>query len=677
MMYKLKTVDVWDTLLRRDCHPECIKLATAAHVHFALQGCFKPNYQSLRAIYQARVDTEMQLAHAARDLGKDEEYEIVNVLGHWLSTILTEEYDTALPARFAEFELAVEVARTSPDPDIEAFLARYPAERTMFLSDFYMSASMLQRLLESNGLGHLIKEGISSCDVGLNKRSGALFKYVHETMGITPDEQVHIGDNAWSDVESPAQIGVLGVSFVPDHSHNARLQRESLFSSRSDLFQHLRTLQNQVIDSHLGTRGDKEAAAFRLGVEAAPLFIGQGLWIAEQAITQRLDKIFFLTREGEFFRRVYEELFPRLEIYGHPLPPHDDLEVSRLSTFVASMEHVTPQEFERIWSLNRSQKVAGLFSTLGLQSSEYSTLLSELGLQLNDVIENPEANEKLARLIAAPAFNNAIKKKIQQQRELLSEYLVNKGVVGSDKIGVVDIGWRGTIQDNLARTLPTSHIHGMYLGLRKVINPQSANVTKSAYGANELTDSDTGHLFEAFSVLEMLCTSDQGSVEQYVRPEDHVIAQRNVSLEENSSYDQFSRHFQDGVVLSAKIWGPYLERYVVFAEELRESALSVWKKLSISPNADLAKLFIETPQHDVFGFGEIFQKNRAPSLSTILLSPFAKNSRREVIDYIRRVQWTSAVKQLQDIGPIHRSLLVGLFMTANAIKRYRMKSRRR
>ncbi|MGY4659354.1 FMN phosphatase YigB (HAD superfamily) [Pseudomonas chlororaphis] len=370
MMYKLKTVDVWDTLLRRDCHPECIKLATAAHVHFALQGCFKPNYQSLWAIYQARVDTEMQLAHAARDLGKDEEYEIVNVLGHWLSTILTEEYDTALPARFAEFELAVEVARTSPDPDIEAFLARYPAERTMFLSDFYMSASMLQRLLESNGLGHLIKEGISSCDVGLNKRSGALFKYVHETMGITPDEQVHIGDNAWSDVESPAQIGVLGVSFVPEHSHNARLHRESLFSSRSDLFQHLRTLQNQVIDSHLGTLGDKEAAAFRLGVEAAPLFIGQGLWIAEQAITQRLDKIFFLTREGEFFRRVYEELFPRLEIYGHPLPPHDDLEVSRLSTFVASMEHVTPQEFERIWSLNRSQKVAGLFSTLGLQSSE-------------------------------------------------------------------------------------------------------------------------------------------------------------------------------------------------------------------------------------------------------------------------------------------------------------------
>jgi len=675
MMYKLKTVDVWDTLLRRNCHPECIKLATAAHVHFLLFGKFKAEYQTVWSIYQARVDTELRLAHAARDLGKDEEYEIVDVLGHWLTLVLAEPYDSTLPGLAAQYELTVEMARTSPDPDIEAFLANYPSEKTMFLSDFYMPAPMLQRLIEKNGLGHLVAGGVSSCDVGLNKRSGALFKYVHETSGIQPHEHVHIGDNAWSDVESPAQFGIRGISFVPEHSHNARLQHESLLSSRSDFFQHLRALQNQALQSRLGSSSEKSAAAFRMGVEAAPLFMGQGLWVAEQAISQQLDKLFFLTREGEFFRRVYERLFPSLEIYGHSLPPHAELEVSRLSTFVASMSDVTPHEFERIWRLNRSQKVSGLFSTLGLDVDDFSSVLEEVGLGTNEVVENPQSDVRLIKLIAAPVFQVAVRKKIQEQRELLTEYLAQKGIVDADKVGVVDIGWRGTIQDNLARILPASHIHGMYLGLRKVINPQPSNVTKSAYGADELIDADTAQLFEVFGALEMLCNSDKGSAECYIKDGGRVVAKRSISIEENSSYEQFSKHFQEGVLFAAEIWGPYLERYVVSAEDMRELGLAVWRKLSTNPDADLAKTFIDTPQHDVFGFGDIFQKNRVPSLSSIFLSPFLKAPRREVIDYIRRVQWTSAVKQLQDIGFLHRSVLVMLFIAANAYRRYRLKSR--
>ena len=33
-MTALRLFDVWDTLLRRRCHPDEVKLATAAHVYF-------------------------------------------------------------------------------------------------------------------------------------------------------------------------------------------------------------------------------------------------------------------------------------------------------------------------------------------------------------------------------------------------------------------------------------------------------------------------------------------------------------------------------------------------------------------------------------------------------------------------------------------------------------------
>ncbi|QHD02570.1 hydrolase [Pseudomonas sp. S04] len=677
MIYKIKTVDVWDTLLRRDCHPECIKLATAAHVYFELLGHFKPPYTGYWDIYRARVETEARLAREAREANKDEEYEIVHVLKEWLKTILLSSSDESLPQRFADYELSVEVRHTFQDPDIEEFLKLHSAERTIFLSDFYMSSDMLKHLLEQKGLSHLFEDGVSSCDVGLNKRSGTLFKHVHEVFGITPHEHVHVGDHPWSDVESPAQLGVTGISFVPEKSHADRKERESLFVSREALFQHLRQLSIQAMAPSILARQKTESTAFRFGVEAAPLFVGFALWIAEQAIAQRLDQVFFLTREGEFFRRIYEIIFPDQTLFGHQLPAYAELEVSRLSTFVASMEDISKDEFNRIWRLNRSQKVSGLFSTLGLEYSNFSNLLSEVGLKATDVIERPEANESLSKLIRAPEFTAAVNEKILEQRELLNEYLTEKGISQSDKVGLVDIGWRGTIQDNLARIKPATHFHGMYLGLRKMLNPQTSNVSKCAYGADERVDADTGQLFEAFAVLEMLCTSNLGSAEKYVRSQGKVTAHRNVCAEENSSHSEFSVHFQEGVALAAQVWGPYLERYVVGAAELHASAVHVWKKLSVNPNPDLAKIFIQTPQHDVFGFGDIFQKNQAPALSTIFLSPFSGTARRQVMDYIRRVQWTSGIKHLNGIGPVHKAVLIALFTLANAVKRYRMKSRKR
>lgn len=676
MRYKIRTVDVWDTLLRRDCHPECIKLATAAHVFFELQGSFKHEYPGYWEIYQARVVTEANIARMAREAGNDEEYEIVEVLKHWLERILKVPFDDDLPRRFAEYELSVEVRRTFRDPDIATFLQQYSAEKTIFLSDFYMTSHMLKQLLEQKGLGDLFEDGLSSCDVGLNKRSGTLFKYVHKVYGISPADHVHIGDHPWSDVESPTLLGVKGVSFVPEHSHEARKQRESLFVSREALFQHLREASTKASSESLEGLTLSEAAAFRFGVEAAPLFIGFALWIAEQTIKLRLDRVFFLTREGEFFRRIYEILFPQGHFFGHVLPPHDELEVSRLATFVASMEAVNKNEFNRIWSLNRSQKVSALFSTLGLECGDFSEILSEVGLRASDVIDKPDESEALSRLIDAPLFIAAVQGKISEQRPLLSEYLKNKGLTHNEKIGVVDIGWRGTIQDNLARLEPSTHSHGMYLGLRKTINPQAQNVSKGAYGADELMDTDTGELFEAFAVLEMLCTSNKGSAEKYSRTQGKVIAHRNVSGEENKSYEAFSLHFQNGVALASNIWGPYLERYVVSSGELRTSAVHVWKQLSLNPDVDLAKIFIDTPQHDVFGFGDIFQKNQAPKLSTIFFSPFSAKARRQVIDYIRRVQWTSGVRQLQGVGILHKTVLVMLFTLANAVKRYRMKVRK-
>jgi len=64
-----------------------------------------------------------------------------------------------------------------------------------------------------------------------------------------------------------------------------------------------------------------------------------------------------------------------------------------------------------------------------------------------------------------------------------------------------------------------------------------------------------------------------------------------------------------------------------------------------------------------------------PSLSTIFLSPILAARRRELIEFIRRVQWSEAIENAKEIGPIHRTVLLLAFRAAHLVKRAALKAR--
>jgi len=668
MNYKLRTIDVWDTLLRRDCHPECIKLATAQHLFLSWTDQLKPEFCNVWALYRARLNAERTLAERTRTVGKDDEYEITEVLTHWADAVFDGTVPVGLPTHLAEFELSVEIARSYADPEISHFLRSLKAEKTLFLSDFYMSADTLRRLLTAKGLDTLVTEGFSSCDVGLNKRSGQIFRYIHSLHAVSPDQHVHIGDNEWSDVLSPRALGVNALHYLPESAHSDRLAREHLFSSREVLFKHLRE-ECSALARDAGKRlSAKQAAALCLGAEAAPLLIGFALWIAEQAILQNLDRLYFFTREGEFFHKIFRAIFPQGRLSGHDLPPADILAVSRLSTFAPSMKDASIHEMSRIWSLFKVQSISGLFVTLGLDIGKFSELLRTLGLKETDVISDPENTPELRRLFETTAFAEAVRNTLASQSTLLQSYLKQSGVHTGKQVGIIDIGWRGTIQDNISILVPDVHFHGMYLGLRRVINAQPSNTSKAAYGPDENTSNESTALFTNFAVMELLCSSPHGSVVGYTLEDGRTTPLRHVDQEENVTYGEFVVPFQEGVLLAACHWQSYLERYVVSSNELRAIALNVWDRLHRAPGEELVDVYLHTPQHDIFGYGGIFKRSQYPSLSTIFLSPILATRRRQLIEYIRRVQWSEAIANAKDIGPFHRRVLHLAFRTANLVK---------
>lgn len=100
-------------------------------------------------------------------------------------------------------EVAVDIEHLRPNPPLLEALRRAAAAgmRVIAVSDTYYAEADLHRILDAVVGPSPIVAVYASADLDLTKHAGGLFAEVARREGITPDAIVHVGDNAWSDVE--------------------------------------------------------------------------------------------------------------------------------------------------------------------------------------------------------------------------------------------------------------------------------------------------------------------------------------------------------------------------------------------------------------------------------------------------------------------------------------------
>lgn len=672
-MYTLRTIDVWDTLLRRKCHPDFSKLISARAIFLLFEvEVSRSGFSDHWVIYHERCRIEAELVDA-RSFG-DGEYRVVDVLNRLLSRVLNrEDVDKVAMAEWlATLEFEFELRHTYPDPSIRDCIKGFPARHTRFLSDFYMSAKQLKRLLRHHVLDGLVPEGISSCDIGLSKRSGNLFRYMHTQFEISPSEHVHIGDNLQADVEVPSQLGIKAVHFEPPEEHRMRQQRTIFFTDRMALFQYIAQEVWAETMHEAETLQGKVKSAYLLGVRTAPLLIGFMLHIAERSLIDRVENLFFFTREGEFFIQIWRSVFPDNQLAGQVLPSANLLEVSRIATFCASLQEISTNEMMRLWNLYSTQSIYALLKTLGLAPEVFFEVCQVHGLSLAEELVCPWQNKCVQELFQDPVFQALIQDKIDQDREKLLAYLRQSGWVNKPSyIGVVDVGWRGTIQDNLALLSPNALIYGYYLGLQRFLNQQPDNCRKSAFGPDANIKSTDRKLLDPVSLIEMLCNHPNGSVVGYEHGADgQISAVRMVDSTENKVFFDFVAHFQEGVLRASRSWAEYIDSHVITSEELKEPGRSIWNELITKTDQDLAQVYASLNHNEVFGVGKFVDKNIVPSPSQLIQGVFSRRIRRDIILYFRQTQWVAGIWGRRDLNLVHKLMLASAMHLARMYKHF-------
>ncbi len=612
-MKKIISFDIWDTIIKRKCHPEEIKLHTAKYIMLKYEKKVKERYKDIYEILKLRDEIEAKECKKNKENGNDDECRILEVFDKLQQEIFDEKLD--IKEELLREEIEQEKKCIFINPEILPIFEKYKDLRMCCISDFYMSADSLKELLDYLELPVKIEKIYSSADYLLNKRSGKLYKKAEEELKVKPEEHIHVGDNVYSDIEMAKSLGIETIKttktnfdFIPEKRRNMNLD-----------------LSKVKKDSNT-----KEDKLFNSGVDLAPIIYFFGYSIIEYAIKNKIETVYYQTREGETFIKIHE-LIKQNNPFGVKIPECDIVEVSRMGTFSASLSEFSIPELLRLWSQYRVQSMNTLFKTLAIDIEPYKQYMGKYDIKPEEDIVEPWFNLKVQNLCADKEFIEKINAELKEKRKELLEYFkVKKGIINDEKpLFVVDIGWRGTIQDNLCYIFNNKQITGYYITLYDFYNNQPINSKKISF----IDDINIKYneVATMITLLEWIYNPGTGSVIKYKQGE----AIRKAKEQETRVVKEYIIPLQNGMIEGAKYINEYMKYHPYEAEETKKWVYETLKNTKTKPSKDLIEAYYSMVFNDTFGTDSYIVKDGK-------LSTFERMNIFKCRNMLRNEQWKEA-----------------------------------
>ncbi len=595
--FKILTFDIWDTVLRRTCHPDEIKLRSARFLLLEAFFELRPVYRELSTLLKSRFIAENESSRT-----DDFEYDFDFASQLWLKNVLNDDIEDErlleLHKLIIEHELKSEKSSTYVDPSIREVLNNNKGKEKFFISDFYLGKNKIFDLLNHHKIGHFFLNGYSSCDLYKNKRSGELYDHVIEDISVSVTDILHFGDNKHADIDKSKEKGIASY-----HYENTDVIKQREFFGQAyhpfingDYTEHcqriLSRIKNNYKDIDISTK------------KSLVTSIGFILYIIEEAKKNKLENIYFFTREGIFLKRLYDEVV-RLDPYNTSYPKSHLLEVSRLATFLPSLREISLEELMRMWNQYSIQTPNAFIKTLKLDESFSINKFKEYGFELNESIVYPWTNSSFISLFNDEEFNAHIKSRHTEEKKLSLEYLNSfESISSKEPMMIVDIGWRGTIHDNICHMLPDNYIFGAYLGLFKYLNKQPSNSSKVAWLFDLNRSSNNNEPYEEVAPIEMIFNGAGGSTIGYRRNDDTIDVLKKVIDGEENIINNTIIPMQNDIIKMSKIIVDYIKNHGLISIHIRDLSYSLIDNLLNKPTPYIADAFYALEHNEEFGNGK-------------------------------------------------------------------------
>ena len=240
-----------------------------------------------------------------------------------------------------------------------------------------------------------------------------------------------------------------------------------------------------------------------------PFLLGFTRWLCGQIKKNKIDKLFFFARDGymmeKAFRLIEQEIIYEKYVYFSRKSIRQAL-LHRCCNYDESLRYISSE---------KNITFGGILECYGFDKNERIELAKEYSISLEQDFKVDELayNEQIKNIYTD--LQNEINRKSQEQDELLIQYIQQLGISG--RIGIVDIGWKGSMQYYLETFVKHHNLDISFVGFYVGILP-GKKLNGEVYGF--LYDSSNSKLRKKVLCfaggLERLFQSLEGSTYGYV-----------------------------------------------------------------------------------------------------------------------------------------------------------------
>jgi Predicted hydrolase (HAD superfamily) len=304
-------------------------------------------------------------------------------------------------------------------------------KQIILTSDMYLGATYIRKLLQACGYKGL-DECFVSCDYTHSKSEGTLYEIVKEKFK-TASTFVHVGDNFHSDKKQAEKHGFTSIYYENVNRAGLKYRPMNMSVITGSIY---RGLVNSYLHNGLG----EYSKEYEFGFIYGGLFVlGYCQWIHEYARRHALDKILFLSRDGNVLSKAYHILYPQKSrnweyVYW-----------SRYVSTKLAAKFFKYDYFQRFLyqKINQNYTLQTIFETMELQDMLNAFLKSTSNIEKYTI--HSILNHKLADNVKDYLLKNWECVLAHYSEELDAGCAYYQEVLkGCKKVAAVDVGWAGS-----------------------------------------------------------------------------------------------------------------------------------------------------------------------------------------------------------------------------------------
>lgn len=444
--FRYALFDVYDTVITR--------LVTDPHSLFLLLGN-QVSRQHLLALspdkfLHARVEAERRAHVRDGDI-------VYDVTLENIYSVLDEELRIGpeRASQIRQLELQLEKSLTRPVPATVRLLRelRHGGKKIVFVSDMYLSSAFLADLLDQFQIKRSNEPIYVSGEEGCQKRTGDLFRIVLRNEGSRRGEAICFGDNGDADILGALKCGLRArlTMHAQTNKYERLLEAHSLETGGlSSLMAGASRIARMTCQTH--SLRDQALVEIAAGV-IAPRLTAYVLWLLKRANERGLDRLYFLSRDGQILidiaRRLAQKLSLKMEFKY--------LYSGRTAWNLGSVSDASdPIQTRWVWVPSEALTITTLFERAGLIPDDLAGTLIEMGFGRSDwtrVLTKEESARLRSELRKDVLFQKKLTDACKMRRELLMRYIERESLPQEARWATVDTGWDGTAQNTLASIL--------------------------------------------------------------------------------------------------------------------------------------------------------------------------------------------------------------------------------